>query len=119
MSKKDLELKRLEAKDLLDWRMRQNAKMNKCGFPGSLEHARKIFEICYWLNKHEKKFYTECIFKGRGRADIFLLSSRLAIEILESEEVKKVELKREYYPCEIIPIKVSDENWKEKLEWLL
>ena len=103
-----------ESKNLLDNRMKQNAKKNKCGFPGRLKHAVKIFEICYWLNAHGKTFYTEAVFKNGSRADIFVLDERVAIEVMASENEKSIESKRKRYPCRIVGIRI-DEEWKEEL----
>jgi hypothetical protein len=103
-----------DSMDLLDFRMRQNGKRNKCGFPGTIAHARKIFEICYELNKLGKTFYTEAVFKNKSRADIFVLDERVAIEVLESEEQASINDKRERYPCRIVQIRTNEE-WKEEL----
>lgn len=103
-----------ESKNLLDNRMKQNAKRNKCGFPGRLKHAAKIFEICYWLNSHGKTFYTEAVFKNGSRADIFVLDDRVAIEVLDSERQRSIDSKKERYPCRIVGIRIEDE-WKEEL----
>jgi len=103
-----------ESKNLLDNRMKQNGKTNKCGFPGTLRHAVKIFEICYWLNGHGKAFYTEAVFKNGSRADIFVLDNRVAIEVMDSEKEKSIDSKKERYPCRIVEIQI-DEEWKEEL----
>ena len=103
-----------ESKNLLDNRMKQNAKKNKCGFPGRLKHAAKIFEICYWLNAHGKTFYTEAVFKNGSRADIFVLDDCVAIEVMDSEKEKSIDSKKEKYPCRIVGIRV-EEKWREEL----
>ncbi len=103
-----------ESKNLLDNRMKQNGKTNKCGFPGTLKHAAKIFEICYWLNKHGRTFYTEAVFKNLSRADIFILEDRVAIEVMDSENQKSIDSKRERYPCRIVEIQ-KDQEWEEEL----
>lgn len=88
-------------------RSAKNARQNKCGFPGSLAHARKVFETCYELNKWGEKFYTEAVFKNGCRADIFVLDTRQAIEVLESESEESIQAKRTKYPCEIVTIKTG------------
>ena len=114
MNQKVLDQFRSESKSLLDNRMKQNGKRNKCGFPGGLKHAAKIFEICYWLNKHKRWFYTEAVFKNGSKADIFVLDDRVAIEVMDSENQKSIEDKRERYPCRIVEIQ-KDQEWKEEL----
>lgn len=94
---------------LLDFRMRQNAKKNKCGFPGGLAHARKVFEICYKLNKLGKSFYTEAKFKNGNRADVYVLDNRVAIEVLDSEEPESIVSKKLRYPCPIVQVHVDEE----------
>ena len=101
---------------LLDMRMRQNAKKNKCGFPGGLAHARKIFEICYELNKHGKTFFTEAIFKNKSRADIYVLDNRTVIEVLDSEESESIVSKKLRYPCPIVHLTVYQEFLMEMIE---
>ncbi len=114
MNQRMLEQYCQESKHLLDNRMKQNAKKNKCGFPGRFKHAAKIFEICYWLNQLGKTFYTEAVFRNGSRADIFVLDDRVAIEVMDSEQEKSIESKREKYPCRIVGIRI-DEEWKEEL----
>ena len=98
---------------------------NKCGShrncirlspANSIEHERKKFEICWWLLKNKYTFITEAIFEKSGRADIFILDTGVAIEILHSETDKQFDAKLDKYPDEIKVHKIrSDEQFNEEL----
>ena len=116
MNKKNIDAFCYNSESLLDFRMRQNAKKNKCGFPGGMAHARKIFEVCYLLNKLGKTFYTEAVFKNKSKADIYILENRTAIEVLDSEEQKSIEDKKLRYPCPIVQVCIEEEFTPEMIE---
>ena len=106
-----------ESEYLLDFtltKQRAKNKKQRCAFPGGLQHSRKIFEICYALNKLGKTFYTEAVFKNGSMADIFVLDDRVAIEVMDSENDKSIDSKKERYPCRIVGIRIEEE-WKEEL----
>lgn len=98
----------------LEHRMKQNAKPNKCGFPGSFAHASKIFEVCYKLNELGYLFFTEARFRTGGRADVFIPELNVAVEVLESEEPWSIALKEKSYPCRIVALR-TDEEFTEEL----
>ena len=116
MNRKQLDDFRKDSAMLLDMRMRQNAKKNKCGFPGGLAHSRKIFEICYMLNGLGKKFFTEAVFKTGGKADIFVLDNRTAIEVLDTEKNGNIISKQMRYPCPIVQVRVEEKFVMEMIE---
>ena len=78
-------------------------------------HARAKFEVCMKLLKWGKSFYTEAIFEGGGRADVFNLSEMVVIEILESEtEAQCMEKIKKYPPGLSFEIAYME---NDKLEW--
>ena len=113
MNQQELWNKIKENSYLLEFRMRQNSKLNKCGFPGSFAHATKIFQICYELNALGYQFYTEAKFKTVGRADIFIPELSVAIEVLETEQDKSILEKQEKYPCRIVALHTTDKFTEE------
>lgn len=98
---------------------------NKCGShrncirlspANSIEHERKKFEICWWLLKNKHQFITEAIFNDGFRADIFILDTGVALEILHTETDKQFKRKLDKYPKEIKVHKIrSDEKFEEDL----
>jgi len=82
-----------------------------------LRHFLKKAEICYRLREMGLPFYTEAKFYyNKGKADILtcVYGEGLVIEVLDSEEQRSVELKREKYPARIVQISVNQE-FKEEL----
>ena len=69
----------------------------------------KICEICIWLRQNEYDFITEAEFIDGGRADIFVLDTGDAYEILHTEKMQ--DFKKKAYPVPTYPIKVTDE-WR-------
>ena len=80
----------------------------------TLEHLLAMTKVCYYLKRHNIKFYTELIFKkeyGIGRADIFIPDKMICVEILGSESISKFkDIKLENYPLglDIIPLQAID-----------
>ena len=67
-----------------------------------LLHELAKTKICYLLQKENIEYYTETTFKNKkGRADILLPEKFLIIEILNTETVKEVLSKSNYYPAEL------------------
>jgi hypothetical protein len=91
-----------------------NAKRNEClrlvrmsnrrvneiriGNNESSAHRDKKLEVCTELLKQGKHFVTEAIFVNGGRADILVLDDFRVIEILKSEKLESIEIKKELYP---------------------
>ena len=77
-----------------------NRRVNKIriGNNESLEHRAKREEVCAKLLKSGKCFVTEAIFVNGGRADILVLDDFRVIEILKSERIENIEIKKELYP---------------------
>jgi hypothetical protein len=73
------------------------------------QHMDKIYEICVWLRMNNYNFITEAEFIGGGRADIFVLETAEAYEVLHSETLKSFNKKK--YPVPTYPIKTTDE-WR-------
>jgi len=109
------------AKDLLDWRMIQNGRMNtlKPGANETVSHFLTKAYIGHALVAVGFHFYAEAVFKNNaGRADIFCLEKRAAIEVLDSEIELKAH-KREVYPCQIFPVRAGAySSADEALKWL-
>ena len=77
-----------------------NRKVNeiRIGNNESSAHKDKKIEICEKLLRQGKSFVTEAIFVTGGRADIFVLSDALVVEILCSEKESNIVNKRGLYP---------------------
>jgi hypothetical protein len=72
-------------------------------------------EICKYLKKMDKEFYTEAIFvNGMGRADIINSDDMVIYEVYQTESKKSLELKAQKYPFEVIFVK-ADQEFNEKL----
>lgn len=61
-------------------------------------HQNKKIEICQRLQREGKHFMTEAIFKTGGRADILVLDTFTAIEIVHSETTESILNKQQEYP---------------------
>jgi len=72
--------------------------------------------VCVILNKHNRHFYTEGIFKNKSRADIIDIDEMTIIEILNTET--KEQLLKKEYPLHIYPIKL-DADIKEAVDKLV
>lgn len=83
----------------------------KCSFvPAEKKpHRDKKWDIASWCYDNKIEFYTEVIL-NKGRADIILPSLFVAIEILNTETIKKFENKN--YSIPTIPIKTIIEKDK-------
>jgi hypothetical protein len=65
----------------------------------SKAHMAKKEEICKRLQAEGKYFITEAIFdKGGGRADILVLDTFTAIEVVHTESDESIALKQQEYP---------------------
>ena len=121
MNQRDTIIDLKAAKDLLDWRMVQNGKMNtlKPGANETVSHFLMKAYIGHSLVCRGLHFYAEAQFRNNaGRADLFCLEKRAAIEVLESEVELKAH-KRENYPCPIITVRASAySSADEAIKWL-
>jgi len=73
------------------------------------KHRNKMVEICNWLIDNGYHFVTEAKFKKGGRADIVVLETGDAYEIMNTEEMERFNKKK--YPIPTYPIKVTD-KWR-------
>lgn len=65
----------------------------------SKAHMDKKIEVCKRLKDENKHFICEAIFeKGGGRADILVLDTFTAIEIVHTESEQSIQRKRDEYP---------------------
>ena len=79
------------------------------------KHINMKLEICKYLKKMDKEFYTEAIFvNGMGRADIINSDDMVIYEVYQTESKKSLELKAQKYPFEVIFVK-ADQEFKEEL----
>lgn len=62
--------------------------------------------ICANLSRVGLDYYTECTLKGGGRADIYIPSLELAVEVLDSET--KSEFVKKAYPVRILPVEAEE-----------
>ena len=75
----------------VDWRLKQNNKMNVINFSTKSEskrHYLKKSEVCYFLKMLNEPFWTEARINIESRADIYLPNKEVAIEILELKNIK-------------------------------
>jgi len=80
----------------VDWRLKQNNKMNVINFSTKSEskrHYLKKSEVCYFLKMLNEPFWTEARINTESRADIYLPDKSVAIEILETEKITNLEEK--------------------------
>jgi uncharacterized membrane protein (UPF0127 family) len=72
-------------------------------------------EICKYLKKMDKEFYTEAIFvNGMGRADIINSDDMVIYEVYQTESKKSLEMKAKKYPLDVIFVDANQE-FKEEL----
>jgi competence CoiA-like predicted nuclease len=64
----------------------------------SKAHIDKKIEVCRRLKEEGKHFITEAIFQTGGRADILVLDTFTAIEIVNTEKNESLIRKAEEYP---------------------
>ena len=88
--------KRMEALQLL---LPMNAKINqvRCGSNESKKHQDTKKFYCSFIEKSDKAFVTEAIFKNGLKADIFVLDDFRVIEIANTEKEESLERKRAEY----------------------
>lgn len=77
-------------------------------------HIRMKLEICKWLKKNGKQFYTEAIFENGLRADIVNADDEIIYEVMDSESLDSIDKKKEEYPFEIRTVE-ADQEFKEEL----
>lgn len=70
----------------------------------TIEHELAKCKVCIYLKKQSRKFLTECKFENNCRADVFDITKGLCYEIVHSESLKSIELKRNIYPYPIISL---------------
>lgn len=96
----------------VDWRLKQNNKMNVINFSTKSESKRHYLrksEVCYFLKMLNEPFWTEARIHADSRADIYLPEKSVAIEILESEKMSNIEEKSKKYGCRIVAIDTLQE----------
>jgi hypothetical protein len=99
--------KRTEAKKLLSSSFNSRERVIKININNTFEHELSKFILCWELAKIGKSFVTEAIFSNNSRADIFVLDDLEVIEILYSEDLKKLKRKINKYPCQITYIETK------------
>ena len=88
----------------------------RLGKNNTKEHEMKKVEICWELLKLNQEFITEAVFTNGKRADIFILDTGVAIEVLHSETQSQFEEKIKGYPDEISIISIkSDQAFEESM----
>ena len=77
-----------------------NRKLNEVRFSSgeSQKHINKKREICEQLKKEGKHYITEAMFTKGGRADILVLDTFTAIEVVHTESNESIEHKIATYP---------------------
>ncbi len=84
--------------------------LNSCSYHvGTTDsHSDALWKIFKYLRKEGYTVVTEAIFKTGGRADIFILDNKRSIEIMKTEKESSIEMKKNYYPGEIISVNARD-----------
>lgn len=96
--------------------MNRNRNCLKWGANESNEHVRRKLEICQWLKKQGKTFYTEAIFiKGQGRCDVINADDQIVYEIYDSESKESLKNKFDKYPFEVRFVTAKGEFKEEML----
>ena len=92
-----LKLKRNACMNLV---RRANRKINEVRISAgeSVAHQNKKIEICKKLQSEGKHYITEAIFETGGRADILVLDTFTAIEVVNTESNDSILKKQEKYP---------------------
>lgn len=106
------QLKKNTGINLLSNRFRVDINSIRLNTGNTLSHELAKTKLAYLMIKEKKEVITEAIFKGGGRADIYIPKELRVYEILHSEKEKEALLKREYYPKEldIIFLKAEEIN---------
>lgn len=74
----------------------------------SEEHVNKKFEVCKWLKKQGKEFYTEAILLDGQRCDVISADDAEIIEVVHTESLDSIEAKRRSYPLPIRVVRVGE-----------
>jgi hypothetical protein len=83
----------------------RNLNVLKWSSSESDEHIQMKLEICKYLKKNHKHFYTEAVFKdGSGKCDILNADDLVIYEIYDSEKEKSLISKKKKYPFPVITI---------------
>lgn len=97
--------------NLVDLHYDRTPNVIKISLGNTLEHELAKFLIARELMEQDSLIVTEAIFKGnKGRADVLELTTGTAYEILKSEEIKRFEAKKEYYPRSLTIVALDAEQ---------
>ena len=95
--------------------MNRNKNALKWGSGESDAHIQMKLEICKYLKKQGKEYYTEAILVKSGlRCDIINADDQVIIEVYETETQESLDRKKKLYPLPIIFVK-ADQPFNEKL----
>ena len=89
-----------------------NIKKNvvKINVGNTLFHELAKCKLVYEFVKQGKEVYTECIFKERGRADVFIPEDLRVIEVLHSEKEEEALKKVDKYPSTLDILFISTKD---------
>lgn len=85
----------------------------------SFVHELVKFIVFYKLRKAEHNVVTEAIFDNGKRADVFDLTNNIIYEVLNTEDMKNIDLKQAKYPAPIVAINCKDLNFVGSTDSLL
>lgn len=105
---------RNEVKSTIDLNHR-NRNCLKFSAGESDEHIQMKLEICKWLARNKKEYYTEAVFESGGRCDVINSDDQIIYEVFNTESEKSMEIKAKKYPFEV---RFVDANQKFKEEIL-
>lgn len=80
----------------------------KFNIGNTFRHELAKFVLCWNLAKEGKQTVTEAIFENGQRADLFVLDTGEAWEVLESETEEEFKKKTASYPCPVFPFKAEE-----------
>ena len=89
---------RANAMSYLDKKYNIKPNVVKLNAHNTMEHELAKCKVAFQWLKDGYDFYTEVIFKGGGRGDIYIPKLFLIIEILHSETREEALRKETYYP---------------------
>ena len=94
---------------LLDEGYRKDVDCIKIGANNTYDHEMAKARVCIYLKKNKRHFVTEAYFKNnKGRVDVLDVSEGICYEIVHTESVKSIELKKGKYPLPVVELNAKD-----------
>ena len=103
-----VEEQRAKSWKLLSKKFNSKEGVLKYSLANTFKHELAKFILCWNLGKEGKQVVTEAIFENGSRADVFVLDSGEAWEVLQSETEEQFNKKKVKYPCPVFSFKADD-----------